>query len=370
MSNRHQTRISRDELDRLFDREMTSAERRDFVGRVGQDPLAIDEVNDLRGIFHTMRLRPDETPDMSEAILGRLDASRGFLSPRLRRRVKAGRMAVAACLLLGLLGVAAVQRLAPDRFRLRGAATPVADLTDAVQQDSIEGRRRLTDAVQSLASAHAEANAFVRARAGEASEPLSVVFDDASSDGPWTGSVAGAREVIADRHLSLRASIDSEILDLKPVGDESIASSGFASGLLVGTPSGRAGEVFAGDFGSAGTFGADFAPFGFASLQTASLQTASLETAALGLRSDSVGFSRRAFESFDPDLFGPIAGSGRLTLSASRPAAEAFTVGKGIVPMSFSSRLRSAYVGPRDTIAPAIKRANDELIPDVLNQVP
>jgi hypothetical protein len=205
-------RINREELDRLFDRELDASERRDLVGRLAHDEDALDEVNDIRGIVNTMRLRPNELPDMTGAVLGRLDREQGFLSIRLRRRVKTGRLAVAACALLGLLGVAIAHRVAPDRFRLHEVSTPVADLGDAVRHDSIEGRRVLAAAVQELATVSARPPAD---GLGSPSVSAAVFGPDRSFASPTAVTVSLDLPASAPaRFLVLTASADAEVVAL------------------------------------------------------------------------------------------------------------------------------------------------------------
>lgn len=201
-TNKH-ARISREELDRLFDRELSSPERRDLVGRLGRDPFALDEVTDVRRMVNTMRTGLGPTPDLTGAVMDRIDRSTGFMSPRLRRRVKTGRLAAAACVLVALLGVTFAQRAAPARFRTSPIATPVADLSNAVRQDSAEGRQRLTDAVTTLA----------------ASNPAPSFICDQPAQTPHAGMVQVTASITSDtsvpaRYLTLTASADAEVLAL------------------------------------------------------------------------------------------------------------------------------------------------------------
>jgi len=208
-TNKH-ARISREELDRLFDRELNGRERRDIVGRLGRDPSALDEVSDVRRMVQQMRKSPGETPDLTLAVMDQLDQSSGFLSRRLRRRVKAGRLAAAAVVLVGLLGITIAQRTAPDRFRVRDVATPVADFSDALRQDSAEGSRRIANAMASLATADP-----VRIFARQPGQHFP--GDHPAGNG---SSMIGLRvsyetpECVPARYLTLSASADAEVLAL------------------------------------------------------------------------------------------------------------------------------------------------------------
>ncbi len=141
--------VHSDEIDRLFDREHSPLARRDLIRRLRRDPAAVQEVVETDRLVRLLR-QPVETPDLTERVLRGVDRRRGFLSPRLRRRVRQGRAAVAAGGLLVLFTLALARRYSPDTFRLTPAETPVADLGRAVMEDSAEGRRVLDGVVDRL----------------------------------------------------------------------------------------------------------------------------------------------------------------------------------------------------------------------------
>lgn len=310
-------RITRHELDRLFDREMDSPSRRDLVGRLGHDPAAADEVNEIRGIVHSMRLRPNETPDMTEAVLARLDREHGFVPVRARRRIKGVRVAVAACLLLGLLGLAIGQRVAPERFRLHAEPTPVADLTDAVSRDSAETGKRLADTVRGLASAHADTR-FVETGSEQAdataSEPRPGFASLATDDNP------GLAVPLAQRYITLTISADAEVLAFSAEASSFIVPEHLAqTDLSSGT-----GLLAASSVGS-GTLDAGTHEPGGLGL---GLAYAFIDTGAIHARTPIAGFP---------------------------PANEFLTVEPGLLPMSFSAPPPAAYIGKRDPFSGAIR---------------
>jgi len=141
--------IPRDELDRLFDREMPLPERRAFTTKLRRDPGALDEVVDTKKMLELLR-GPVETPDLTDRVLAGVAHRRGFLSARLRRRVRRGRWAAAAMFVISLGVVALAHRLYPGTFSLERRPTPVANLGEAVRRDSIDGRERFIEAVRHL----------------------------------------------------------------------------------------------------------------------------------------------------------------------------------------------------------------------------
>ena len=287
-------RISREELDRLFDRELNGCERRDLVGRLGRDPAALDEVSDVRRMVQQMRQPAGQTPDLTFAVMDQLDQSSGFLSPRLRRRVKVGRLAAAAVVLVGLLGVTIAQRSAPDRFRVRDVATPVADFSDALRQDSVEGRQRIADAMTTLATADS-------ARVFSTLPSDGIASDRAINHG---SSMIGLRvsyempDCVPARYLTLSASADAEILAL---------NAGDASSLTTITQTISSNNAF---------------PVAF-----------ELRTIDLAVTT-----------SFDQPL----------GLDAPQPSELSFKISAGLVPLTQASSGKAAYVGKRYFLLPEI----------------
>ena len=316
-------RISRDELDRLFDRELDASSRRDLVGRLPGNQDAIDEINDIRGIAHSMRLRPNETPDMTAAILDRLDGERGFVPARMRRRIKAGRLAAAACLLLGLLGVTIGQRSAPEWLRLHDEPTPVADFTDAVRQDSAETRERLAETVRTLSDAQAGSRFSVPDQtAGDQSRTARMLASISTDDNP--GLAISIASPLPEHYLTLTVSADAEVLAFDADAIAMIVPERMT------VMSGVDQFAFADEPGApgAGSHETDF------------------ETGIM------TGFEFGLAFAFASPEFGPFPSSLPVRSTARVRAGD--TIGLGVLPLSFMGQTRSAYIGKRDPLAEAI----------------
>lgn len=194
--------VDRDAIDRLIDRELSADERRALIKRLRHDTDALDEVVEMRRLAGRFRQNID-TPDLTTRVLHGVDRRRGFLSARLRRRVKQGRAAVTAAALLAMFALAVAHRLNPDAFRFRDVPTPVADLGDAVVHDSIDSRRVLADAVRGL-------------------EPVDLVDPHADHGSPAgmaefhvpVGSASSVPEDAPERYVVLNACADAEVLAL------------------------------------------------------------------------------------------------------------------------------------------------------------
>jgi hypothetical protein len=148
----HARPITPDEIDQLLDRELPPAARRELTGRLRHDPAALDELTGMHRVLGMLR-EPVPTPDLAARVLGEVDRRRGFLSSRLRRRVRQGRALAACVLLLAGFSVAMLHRADPGLFRLRTRATPVGDLGEALRRDSLESRDRLAAVVRELSHA-------------------------------------------------------------------------------------------------------------------------------------------------------------------------------------------------------------------------
>lgn len=126
-------------VDAYFDGELDAAARADFHRRLGEDLAACREVVETRRIISELRA-PVETPDLTPAIMARLH--RGFLPARVRRMVSAGRVAVAATLLLALVGYGLAKRWQPGIFE-PARTSPVTEVVRSSERDAAAGARQV-----------------------------------------------------------------------------------------------------------------------------------------------------------------------------------------------------------------------------------
>lgn len=132
-------------IDALLDGELDAKAQMRLYQSLNRDLKKCEDLVRTRRLITMLRAQP-EAPDLTDAVMARVAARRPFLSGRVRRLVTAGRLACAASLLLGLLGVAVAHRAWPDAMRLAPVAQPVGDVLRAGQAEASAG-------VQSLASA-------------------------------------------------------------------------------------------------------------------------------------------------------------------------------------------------------------------------
>ncbi|MFN0133854.1 MAG: hypothetical protein ACKVW3_15165 [Phycisphaerales bacterium] len=122
-------------VDAYFDRELDAAGRDDFFGRLRGDLAACEDVARTQRVVSALR-EPVEAPDLSQAIMAEVRRRRGFVPLRIRRVVSAGRLAVAATLLLALMGYGLARRWEPGL-----SDTGPARMTNVVRSTEREASR-------------------------------------------------------------------------------------------------------------------------------------------------------------------------------------------------------------------------------------
>ncbi len=134
-------------LDAYFDGRLSADDRRDLFEAIRDDAAICEEVASTQRAISMLKQGVD-APDFSARILDEVDRRRGFLSSPIRRLVRASRLGVAACLLIGVLGVAVAQRIAPDAMTLRPEPRYISDVVDsstASSQASLAGVSQLIE---------------------------------------------------------------------------------------------------------------------------------------------------------------------------------------------------------------------------------
>ena len=95
--------------DRLFDRELTSDQRQALSAELSSDPDALKRFRETTDALLALR-EPIETPDVTGAVLKRLDERPGFTTGRTRRFITTGRLAAAAALLGAGAGILLLEK--------------------------------------------------------------------------------------------------------------------------------------------------------------------------------------------------------------------------------------------------------------------
>lgn len=142
-------RLPEEVVDAFFDRSLEEGSREAFYTSLRRDFRRCEQVARTQRALAMLR-GPVECPDLTDKIMTRVAGRRAFLSPRLRSMVTGGRIAVAASLLLGLLGVAAIQRYAPESVQLAATPQPVSRIVEGSREGAAESARQLTGTLNTV----------------------------------------------------------------------------------------------------------------------------------------------------------------------------------------------------------------------------
>lgn len=136
-------RIPESLIDAAIDGEVNEDIQREIAHALRYDPVRKQELLDTTDAINALQM-PISTPDFTDAVLARADRNRRFIPASWRKHVRAGRLGIAAALLMTLMSVAGLQRMYPRFTTLASHPTPVQDIELAVECDT----ECLTETVQ------------------------------------------------------------------------------------------------------------------------------------------------------------------------------------------------------------------------------
>lgn len=147
-SDRGNNRAPSDRLiDELLDGGVSAERSQDLLRAIRHDAKACEDLARARIGIELLR-EPVAAPDLSGQILGAVHARRRFLPGRTRRLVTAGRVAVAAGVVVAVGLASFVQRHVPE-VRLADGPAPVSRIVEATGQSGA-GPRLASQAVETL----------------------------------------------------------------------------------------------------------------------------------------------------------------------------------------------------------------------------
>ena len=171
--------IDHDRLDRLFDGDLDACEERRLLNEARRVDGACEELAKTRRAIELLH-EPVETPDMTQEILGRVQARRAFLPPKWRRVVSSGRVAAAAVLLACIGAVALAQRAWPDATSWTPEPRPISAVVESGCSEAAVGVRELVDglggfaAIAPVLDASSDGTALRLSDGDRAATPISV----------------------------------------------------------------------------------------------------------------------------------------------------------------------------------------------------
>lgn len=190
-------------VDLLLDRQLDPERRRALLQDLSGNAAASQELASLRA---TVALFDDpiDTPDMSADILAELERRRAFRPARRRLLIRAGRVAVAACLVLTVGAVALVRQHAPA-LDPTPAPTPISAVVESSHSElagligsTVEIAGRLASGIQPMVASASSRESYLTAA-------------DFRDTGPRTGPSIGhgaSPEMIA-RAIPIRFFMDA-----------------------------------------------------------------------------------------------------------------------------------------------------------------
>lgn len=142
-------RIPESLIDAAIDGELDPEVQKEIGRALQYDPERRMQFHDTRDAINALRM-PVEMPDLCDQVLARANRHRRFIPRKLRAGVRAGRVATAALLLVGLFGVAVAQRAYPRLTSIAATPTPVRDIERAVEVDRVNLAKAVTCEVNAI----------------------------------------------------------------------------------------------------------------------------------------------------------------------------------------------------------------------------
>lgn len=90
-------------------------------------------LDDIAAVRDSLHASPIEAPDFTSSILDRVDVSRPFLAPSVRRKMPWIRIGLAATVAMASLGVALTYRWAPGVAQLAGEPAPISSVVREIE---------------------------------------------------------------------------------------------------------------------------------------------------------------------------------------------------------------------------------------------
>tara|TARA_R110002073_G_scaffold118918_5_gene259196 strand:+ start:111576 stop:112460 length:885 start_codon:yes stop_codon:yes gene_type:complete len=133
--NERPGRIPESLINAAIDGELNDDMQREIAHALQYDTDRKQELIDTADAINALQM-PISMPDFSQGVLDRADRHRRYIPATWRRYVRAGRIGIAATLLVSLMVVAGLQNLYPRLTTIAAHPTPVKDIENAVSQDA------------------------------------------------------------------------------------------------------------------------------------------------------------------------------------------------------------------------------------------
>lgn len=142
-------RIPESLIDAAIDGELNADIQREIAHALQYDPIRKQELLDTNDAINALQM-PISTPDFADVVLARADRHRKFIPAQWRSHVRAGRLGIAAALLMTLMSVAGLQRIYPRLTTFASHPTPVLNIEQAVGNDANVFANNITCEVENI----------------------------------------------------------------------------------------------------------------------------------------------------------------------------------------------------------------------------
>lgn len=142
-------RIPESLIDAAIDGELNEDIQREIAHALNYDPIRKQELLDTTDAINALQM-PISVPDFTNIVLARADRNRRFIPASWRRHVRAGRLGIAAALLMTLMTVAGLQHYYPRLTTIAAHPTPVLNIEQAVGDDAGKFAHSLSSEVNAL----------------------------------------------------------------------------------------------------------------------------------------------------------------------------------------------------------------------------
>jgi len=142
-------RIPESLINAAIDGELSDEMQREIAHALRYDPLRKQELLDTADAINALQM-PIVVPDLTDGILSRANRHHRFIPSSWRRRVRTGRIGIAAALLVTLMVVAGLQRAYPRLTTLASHPTPVHNIEQAVGLDADQLATHLSKEVRTI----------------------------------------------------------------------------------------------------------------------------------------------------------------------------------------------------------------------------
>lgn len=176
-NNQSPGRIPESLIDAALDGEISDQMQSEIAHALQYDTHRRAELLETADAVRALDLGEIPMPDMQCAVLNRLDGHNRFIPRSMRKKVRTGRIAIAAGVLFGLMLVAGLQAMYPRLSTLGTQSTPVHDVASAIQSDTQQVASEVQSSVANVRASFAPLDGLLSAPKNNSSKTFSLTVN-------------------------------------------------------------------------------------------------------------------------------------------------------------------------------------------------